>query len=1082
MHLSICELLNIYFCNRFELLSDFGKFFDRLLVILNSLCGKSNILQGVSRRFSRKGALTIILLMSFSVATSAEDIDLFVGAPPSNPNDKPNVLIILDNTANWNTAFTNEINALSSVFGSLKENEFRVGLMMFTETGAGNGNPDGAYLRAAIRLMDSTNKTKYQSLINSLHILNDKSNGGKLGLTMAEAYYYFAGANAYAGHNKAKRDYTGSTYGAAQSKAIYALGGNALSSSTDVSYESPVNSGCQKNFIIYISNGPVMDNSSDTSTANTKLTAAGGSTTQISITPSGSQSNAGDEWARFMANSSYPQIVTYTIDVDPGTTGQSKGFSALLQSMANQGKGKYFAVNSTVDAGEQIKAALDQIFSEIQAENSVFASASLPVSVNTQGTYLNQIFVGMFRPDINASPRWKGNLKQYQFKASLTNNKIELKLADADGALAINNNSGFITQCARSFWTPSTATPDTYWEFLPQGGCLAIADSQKSNTPDGEVVEKGAAAYQLRSIDPAARVVKTCDATSCTDLTSFDNANTAITQSLLGVASSGERTNLINWVRGQDTKDENINGNTTEMRPSAHGDIVHSRPVAIDYGSGTGVVVFYGANDGMFHAINGNQSSNIGTYTPGSELWSFVAPEHYGRLKRIYDNSPTITIPSIGDATVKPYFFDGRITAYKDSSTVWVYATQRRGGRMVYAFDASTPTNPSLKWRQGCPNLTDDTDCTSADFSGIGQTWSAAVSLKSAGYTSGSTPLPMLILGGGYDTCEDGSGTNDLNTCMSPKGNKVFVLDANNGTLLKTFSTDRSVVGDVTVVPNSITGLAEYAYAADTGGNIYRITIGSAAPASWTITKIASLGCDTTDCPGGVANRKFLFGPEVVVAPDYNIILIGSGDREHPLLTHTTTISVDNAFFMVKDNPINATWWSSETGSCQSQALACKASLLAIDPDSTVLPTDEELSEKKGWYMPFGAGDHDKEQVVTSAVAVFGKVIFSTHTPQPEELNSCGSNLGIAQVYYFDFLNGKPAVGTSRYVPVNGGGLPPSPVAGMVAVVNPNTGENITVPFVIGSSANSPLEAASPEAASTTTNFKTRAYWYLQQQ
>ncbi|MDE2388957.1 MAG: pilus assembly protein PilY, partial [Betaproteobacteria bacterium] len=442
----------------------------------------------------RRNLIVVTFLSIISAASIAEDIDLFTGVAPSSSSDVPNVLIILDNTANWNTAFTNEIHALSTVLSGLAVNKFRVGLMMFSETGSDNKNPDGAYVRAAIRLMNSTNKPIYQNLVNSLHVLNDKSNGGKLGLTMAEAYYYFSGMNAYAGYNKAKRDFAGNTSGTIASNAIYALSGNALSSSSDTVYESPVSSGCQKNFIIYISNGPVQDNSSDTSTANSKLSAAGGSTSQIPISPSGSQSNSGDEWARFMANSSNPQIITYTVDVDPGATGQGPGFSALLKSMASQGKGKYFAVNSSIDSGSQISVALNQIFSEIQAKNSVFSSASLPVSVNTQGTYLNQIFVGMFRPDATASPRWPGNLKQYQFKPSLVNNKIELKLADADGALAINNTTGFITQCARSFWTPSTTSPDTYWSFAPQGSCLAVANSEQSNTPDGEVVEKGAAA------------------------------------------------------------------------------------------------------------------------------------------------------------------------------------------------------------------------------------------------------------------------------------------------------------------------------------------------------------------------------------------------------------------------------------------------------------------------------------------------------------------------------------------------------------------------------------------------------------
>ena len=53
---------------------------------------------------------------------------------------------------------------------------------------------------------------------------------------------------------------------------------------------------------------------------------------------------------------------------------------------------------------------------EIQGINSVFVSASLPVSVNTQGTFLNQVFVGMFRPDQAGSPKWLGNVKQYQLK------------------------------------------------------------------------------------------------------------------------------------------------------------------------------------------------------------------------------------------------------------------------------------------------------------------------------------------------------------------------------------------------------------------------------------------------------------------------------------------------------------------------------------------------------------------------------------------------------------------------------------------------------------------------------------------
>ena len=79
--------------------------------------------------------------------------------------------------------------------------------------------------------------------------------------------------------------------------------------------------------------------------------------------------------------------------------------------MAGVSSGKYFDVTSS---GSQIADALNGIFSEIQSVNSVFASVSLPVSVNTQGTFLNQVYIGMFRPDQDSFPRWNGNLKQYK--------------------------------------------------------------------------------------------------------------------------------------------------------------------------------------------------------------------------------------------------------------------------------------------------------------------------------------------------------------------------------------------------------------------------------------------------------------------------------------------------------------------------------------------------------------------------------------------------------------------------------------------------------------------------------------------
>jgi type IV pilus assembly protein PilY1 len=93
--------------------------------------------------------------------------------------------------------------------------------------------------------------------------------------------------------------------------------------------------------------------------------------------------------------------------------------------------------------------AFNDIFINIASVDSVFTATTLPVSTTTQGTFLNQIFVGMFRPDGNAKPRWVGNLKQYQF--GVINGALEL--VDKNNNAAVLAGAGLFKATAESFWT-----------------------------------------------------------------------------------------------------------------------------------------------------------------------------------------------------------------------------------------------------------------------------------------------------------------------------------------------------------------------------------------------------------------------------------------------------------------------------------------------------------------------------------------------------------------------------------------------------------------------------------------------------
>ncbi|TDG12364.1 pilus assembly protein PilY [Seongchinamella unica] len=1038
------------------------------------------------------GLIGGMLSLSAGIAV-AEDIDLFLGLPASS-TDAPNVLFVIDNTANWaqtssvtgNAIWDSEQTALADIFDSLDDGIINIGILMYTETGGDDDNVDGGYIRAAIRNMSGTTTDKYIDLIESFDILDDRSNGGKAGLAMMEAYLYFAGLGPQSGNNKVKTDYLTNNNGTTEDNAVWTLPGNALNSKGGSPYNSPIADGyCGKNYIIFISNGAAQDNNADISRGEGILSSLGGDISQISITPSGSAKNPADEWARFMANSP-EDITTFTIDVDKVTTGQGPGWSALLQSMADESGGTYCDATSGIsDITECVNAAL----SKILAVNSVFASVALPASSNAQSTFVNQVYIGQFRPDENGNPRWFGNLKQYKLGFDSGSGSNVLRLLDANDDVAIDSGTGFVDECARSFWTPGGT--DSYWSYLApgdrRGECLLVPSSDQSNYPDGPVVEKGGQAYVGRgglnwATASVSRTVKTTPSSFCggdtggpcttADLTNFDTNNGSVTAVLTN--------DQINWARGEDiqNEDNDSDGNTGDYRPSLHLDVVHSQPIAVDYANNPAdpnVVVFYGANDGMLRAINGNRSASSSFTSAGEEYWAFMPPEFYPHVDRLYDNTTVINFPASGatagtGGAAKPYGPDGPITAWKDvSNHRYLYSAMRRGGRTIYGFDITTIGSPTLLFRLGCTTpIGDDSGCASG-WDEVGQTWSP---MQVAEHESGNT---YLIMGGGYDPCEDEDDPNtpaNHDCSAGTEGDRVYVLHATTGAIANSFQTDRAVPGAVTVVTVSDSDPnIQFAYAADTGGNIYRLSgpagaaIGTTLPASWELTKIADLGCGDKSDDTCSANRKFLYGPDVIRMPTSGRfgVFVGSGDREKPIYDYGAARSVSNYFYALFDDPNDPTWLTSESATCNESSI-CADSLTSVDPN-TPLATGMTVSDK-GWKMAL----RDDEQVVSAALTVADVINFSTHIPEDPNSLQCDSDLGTATTYNVDYTDGE-----GDLINIVGGGLVPTPVAGNVIL-----DDGTTVPFCIGCGGeNSAIGGSEVTSGINWTQGKSRVYWKI---
>ena len=108
----------------------------------------------------------------------AEDIDLFVSSA-TNAATNPNVLIVLDNSANWSAANQgwpggvkqgqSELRSLRTLVNELSDN-VNVGLMMLTQGTGGNAN--GGYIRFDIRQMTAANKAALRELIGDNTCVN----------------------------------------------------------------------------------------------------------------------------------------------------------------------------------------------------------------------------------------------------------------------------------------------------------------------------------------------------------------------------------------------------------------------------------------------------------------------------------------------------------------------------------------------------------------------------------------------------------------------------------------------------------------------------------------------------------------------------------------------------------------------------------------------------------------------------------------------------------------------------------------------------------------------------------------------
>ena len=845
-----------------------------------------------------------------------------------------------------------------------------------------------------------------------------------------------------------------------------------------------------------------------------------------------------DDWARFLYREGVPvtlsdgdqfrmKVTTYTVDVF-NSAGDLVN-SSQLDSAAREGDGRRFEASNFEDLVE----VFTNIFDDIIDVNTAFAAVTLPLSATNRVNAENRVFVGTFRPAQNREPRWQGNLKEYRLAYYTDTDSVEL--ADATLQQAINPETGFARSCAASYMgfdtseetifsqggvtvddaaTASTTTGPYFTnfdnDFTSGGECADPGVNSLSDIPDGPYVEKGGVAQNIRY--QATRAIYTDGGINSGSLgVSASDGSSSLSSSandymsyLFGddpglkggdceIQESGVCKQLVDGA-ATETK---LNTPAVGRNPALHGDIIHSRPLTISYGradngDSLGFRIFYGANDGLYRAVDPGIGVSTRDNRTASEVWALLSSDHEERIERLYRNTPSIAYRGLPgslldaiNAESKPYFFDGSTGSFTEYdsqgrlTTGYIFPTMRRGGRLVYGIDVSPvngtiPTAPEILWVRGCASGVDGdgNSVCSSGWSNVGQTWSTPISGYLPGYESGGSPQPILLMGGGWDECldPDTSGldqtadsfqenainiygsTASISKASCGSGQGVYVLDAKTGAVIARFATDFPVVAEVTGVDFDNDGVSppvfDVAYAVDVGGNVYRIDF-SEMPERGAGTGLSQ--------PSGLENG--LVSPTSTVSDETSVWHIqkiafstsaggAAQDRmmQKPVVafgfasnkTMLTFGTGDRERPLEVDFPYSAPIQNRFYGLVDRPYSASAAINLRTDSRLIQITDTGESggtfdfgsADSVGWYVQLGAlsGEDRGEQVINPSAVAGNSVFFNTFQPVGGPQSIC-SNLGLGKSYRVSLFD--PSDGFDEDE-IDGGGPPIPPIVANV--------------------------------------------------
>ncbi|WP_328188546.1 PilC/PilY family type IV pilus protein [Marinobacter sp. OP 3.4] len=492
---------------------------------------------------------------------------------------------------------------------------------------------------------------------------------------------------------------------------------------------------------------------------------------------------------------------------------------------------------------------------------------------------------------------------------------------------------------------------------------------------------------------------------------------------------------LLNYIRGDQSQEGADSTWQFREREELLGDIVNSDPLFVpqpgffypdNWGDGEPEstvaysdfrknfkdrepVLYFGANDGLFHAINAYKDNNDEDAGPirndgGEEILSYLPSVIGGELPKLANPNYTHRYYVDGPATYGDVFFGGK----------WhtaLVGTAGRGGQGLFALDVTDPKG--IKPALGYPefNESDAGDLVLWEFDDSDD--------ADLGYVFGKPVIVRMnngkwaaVFSNGYNnTVSDGS--------VSTTGNAVlYIVDIETGDLIKKLDTGAGLEDDPAgnSRPN---GLAEPAvadidgdyvadtiYAGDLFGNMWKFDVSGSDVDSWGV----AFGTDDAPEPlfvardaGGnrlpITSRPAIGShPNPVVAPGEVLVYFGTGKYFESNDNDPTGQNTQSFFAIWDDGSNGATRSDLLQQSILDEATSGGYDYRLISENDIRWVDDEEegLTAHRGWFLDLiniedGNTDNQGERVIYEPVIRNDRIIFTTLIPSMDQCSAGGS-------------------------------------------------------------------------------------------